>query len=588
MNLLIIEAPGKLKKLQPMLKKLRPGEDWQVIASGGHIRDLPAKGQDVDMITTGVRKNFAPVYEVLEKSTRAVQAMKTAAKKASDIYLATDPDREGESISWHIQQVLGLKDYKRITFNEITLKRVEEALTNPRQIDLNRVASQECRRVLDRLVGYLVTQELRRLMGKPTSAGRVQSPAVYLVVLREREIHTFKVITHYGVRLNFTGLAQGLSWHAEWQPVPDFANKDFPYVQDSNLAQLVASTRNVVVEACEDRKAERHPPAPFISSSLQQAASNALKWDPDKTMQVAQRLFEQGVISYHRTDNPNIPDEAMTDIRSVASAHGVKALDKRRVFKAAEGAQEGHPAITPTYWPNESAGENTEEQALYRLIWTRALASQLEAARYDVRTAKLLALGTDGKTLRFTATGKTLSYPGWLKLLQGDDAEDEQDAEANNPVPALSSKQVLSVQSGELLTKKTQPPSRYTKASLIKEMERRGIGRPSTFASILKNITSKGLIEEKNRKLMPAPLGEETIAKLEGYFSFVELDFTRELECDLDKIAQGQDTFGAVVARMHKRLEEELSQQRGSQSAVKPPSTHSVATNSTYTCPKCN
>ena len=385
MNLLIIEAPGKLKKLQPMLKKLRPGEDWQVIASGGHIRDLPAKGQDVDMITTGVRKNFAPVYEVLEKSTRAVQVMKAAAKKASDIYLATDPDREGESISWHIQQVLGLKDYKRITFNEITLKRVEEALTNPRQIDLNRVASQECRRVLDRLVGYLVTQELRRLMGKPTSAGRVQSPAVYLVVLREREIHTFKVITHYGVRLNFTGLAHGLSWHAEWQPVPDFANKDFPYVQDSNLAQLVASTRNVVVEACEDRKTERHPPAPFISSSLQQAASNALKWDPDKTMQVAQRLYEQGVISYHRTDNPNIPDEAMTDIRSVASIHGVKALDKRRVFKAVEGAQEGHLSITPTYWANESAGENTEEQALYRLIWTRALASQLEAARYDVR-----------------------------------------------------------------------------------------------------------------------------------------------------------------------------------------------------------
>ena len=588
MNLLIIEAPGKLKKLQPMLKKLRPGEDWQVIASGGHIRDLPAKGQDVDMITTGVRKNFAPVYEVLEKSTRAVQAMKTAAKKASDIYLATDPDREGESISWHIQQVLGLKDYKRITFNEITLKRVEEALTNPRQIDLNRVASQECRRVLDRLVGYLVTQELRRLMGKPTSAGRVQSPAVYLVVLREREIHTFKVITHYGVRLNFTGLAQGLSWHAEWQPVPDFANKDFPYVQDHSLAQLVASTRNVVVEGCEDRKTERHPPAPFISSSLQQAASNALKWDPDKTMQVAQRLYEQGVISYHRTDNPNIPDEAMTDIRSVASAHGVKALDKRRVFKAAEGAQEGHPAITPTYWPNESAGENTEEQALYRLIWTRALASQLEAARYDVRTVKLLALGPDGKTLRFTATGKTLSYPGWLKLLQGDDTDDEQDAEASNPVPALSSKQVLSVQSGELLTKKTQPPSRYTKASLIKEMERRGIGRPSTFASILKNITSKGLIEEKNRKLMPAPLGEETIAKLEGYFSFVELDFTRELERDLDKIAQGQDTYGAVVARMHKRLEEELSQQRGSPNAAKPPTTHSAVANNTYTCPKCN
>lgn len=588
MKLLIIEAPGKLKKLQPMMKKLRPGEDWQVVASGGHIRDLPAKGQDDSMITTGVRKNYTPVYEILDKSAKAVRTIKAAAKSASVIYLATDPDREGESISWHIQQVLKVKDYHRITFNEITLKRVDEALANPRKIDLNRVASQECRRVLDRLVGYLVTQELRRLMGKPTSAGRVQSPAVFLVVLREREIRNFRVVNHFGVRLNFLEPTQGTSWYAEWQPVPDFASKDFPYVQDSNLAQLVASTRNVVVEDCEDRKAERHPPAPFISSTLQQAASNALKWDPDKTMQVAQRLYEQGVITYHRTDNPNVPDEAMDDIRAVATALGVKAVDARRTFKAAEGAQEGHPAITPTYWADGKAGENDDELDLYRLIWIRALASQLEAAVYDVRTAKLLGVGPGGKTLRFAATGKTLSYPGWLKLLKADDTDDEENAEASNPVPALSPTQILSVRSGELLQKKTQPPSRYTKASLIKEMERRGIGRPSTFASILKNITGKGLIEEKSRKLVPAPLGEETIAKLEGFFSFVELDFTRELERDLDKIAQGQDTYGAVVARLHKRLEEELSQQRGSPSVPMVPANRPAQSNTTYTCTKCN
>ncbi|MCW2097912.1 UNVERIFIED_ORG: DNA topoisomerase I [Pseudomonas psychrophila] len=588
MKLLIIEAPGKLKKLQPMMKKLRPGEDWQVVASGGHIRDLPAKGQDDSMITTGVRKNYTPVYEILDKSAKAVRTIKAAAKQASEIYLATDPDREGESISWHIQQVLGAKDYKRITFNEITLKRVEEALANPRRIDLNRVASQECRRVLDRLVGYLVTQELRRLMGKPTSAGRVQSPAVFLVVLREREIRTFQVINHFGVRLNFIDLNQGITWHADWQPVPDFASKDFPYVQDTNLAQFVAGTRNAVVEACEDRQTERHPPAPFISSSLQQAASNALKWDPDKTMQVAQRLYEQGVITYHRTDNPNVPDEAMADIQTVAISFGMQTVDARRTFKAAEGAQEGHPAITPTYWAEASAGENDEERALYKLIWTRALASQLEAAVYDVRTAKLLAVGPQGKPLRFTATGKTLSYPGWLKLLKGDDTDDEKDAEANNPVPALTPKQFIPVHHGELLQKKTQPPSRYTKASLIKEMERRGIGRPSTFASILKNITGKGMIEEKSRKLIPAPLGEETISKLEGFFSFVELDFTRELERDLDKIAQGQATYGAVVERLHKRLEEELLQQRGLPSVPMASVTRPAQRGATYTCVKCN
>lgn len=454
MKLLIIEAPGKLKKLQPMMKKLRPGEDWQVVASGGHIRDLPAKGQDDSMITTGVRKNYTPVYEILDKSAKAVRTMKAAAKQADEIYLATDPDREGESISWHIQQVLAVKSYKRITFNEITLKRVEEALANPRQIDLNRVASQECRRVLDRLVGYLVTQELRRLMGKPTSAGRVQSPAVFLVVLREREIRNFQVINHFGVRLFFADVSRGTTWYAEWQPVPDFTSKEFPYVQDSNLAQHVAGTRNVVVESCEDRKAERHPPAPFISSTLQQAASNALKWDPDKTMQVAQRLYEQGVITYHRTDNPNVPDEAMDDIRTVAKALGMTAVDERRTFKSAEGAQEGHPAITPTYWADAKAGENDDELALYKLIWVRALASQLEAAIFSVRTVTLLAVGPGGKALRFEAKGETLFHPGWRKLLKGDDTDDEEDTKTNNPVPALSPKQILSVHSGELLKKK--------------------------------------------------------------------------------------------------------------------------------------
>ncbi|WP_248767872.1 type I DNA topoisomerase [Pseudomonas sp. MWU12-2345] len=587
MKLMIIEAPGKLKKLRPMMAKLRPGEDWQVIASGGHIRDLPATGQDNTMITTGVRKNYAPVYVILDKSAKSVGVIKAAAKKATEIYLATDPDREGESISWHLQQVLQLANYKRITFNEITMKRVQEALANPRQIDLNRVASQECRRVLDRIVGYLVSQELRRLMGKPTSAGRVQSPAVYLVVLREREIRNFQVIDHFGVRLNFIDLDMGIAWYAEWQPVPDFASKDHPYVQDHNLAQIVTATRNVVVESCENRKSESNPPAPFISSSLQQAASNALKWDPDKTMQIAQRLYEQGVITYHRTDNPNIPDEAMEDIRQVAAALRLKAVDERRTFKAAEGAQEGHPAITPTHWAEESAGEDADERALYKLIRIRALASQLEAAIYDVRTAKLLAVGPGGKPLRFTATGKTLCYPGWMKLLQGDDTDDEKEPEADNPVPSLSSRQILSVHNSELQKKKTKPPARYTKASLIKEMERRGIGRPSTFASIMKNITSKGLIEEKSRKLVPAPLGEETIAKLEGFFSFVELDFTRELERDLDRIAQGQDTYGAVVARMHRRLEDELSKQRGMPSVPMASAPRATQTGATFNCGKC-
>lgn len=301
-------------------------------------------------------------------------------------------------------------------------------------------------------------------------------------------------------------------------------------------------------------------------------------------MKVAQRLFEQGVITYHRTDNPNVPDEAMQDIHAVANTLGMTAVTERRTFNAAEGAQEGHPAITPTNWTQAVAGEDAEEHALYKLIRIRALASQLETAVYDVRTAKLIAVGPNGKPLRFVATGRTVAYLGWLKLLENDDTDEEDQSErpdADNPVPALTSRQVLPVYRGECLDKKTQPPIRYTKASLIKEMERRGIGRPSTFASILKNITSKGLILESNRKLMPAPLGEETIAMLEGVFSFLELNFTRELEHDLDKIAQGQESYRAVIAKLHQRLEDELSKQRsqpgvsmqsGGQSAASTPS----------------
>lgn len=592
MKLMIIESPGKLKKLRPMMKALRPHEDWQVVASGGHIRDLPVNGQDDSMITTGVRKNYSLIYEVLDKSTRYLRSIKDAVKKADEIFLATDPDREGESISWHIKEAAGIRAYQRITFNEITQKRVNEALASPRLIDMNRVAAQECRRAMDRIVGYLVTKELRRLTGKPTTAGRVQSPAVYLVVLREREIRNFVVITHFSARLHFTTPDGTSSWSADWQPVPDFATKDHPYVQNNELAELVTATKHVVVESCEDRQAERNPPAPFISSTLQQAASNSLKWDPDKTMQVAQHLFEQGVITYHRTDNPNIPDEAMPDIQAVAAALGLKAVSNRRAFEAAEGAQEGHPAITPTHWEEPEAGESTEEQALYRLIRIRALASQLDAAIYDVRTAKLVAPGPDGKALRFNASVRTVAYPGWLKLLKADDTEEQDESgktSKHNPVPALAARQVLPVHQGECLSKETQPPARYTKASLIKEMERRGIGRPSTFASILKNITSKGLIGEKNRKLVPEALGEETIAKLEGVFSFLELTFTRDLERDLDRIAQGQDSYRAVITKMHQRLEQELCSQAAQPSVNMQPNnkTNASVPSAEFKCGQC-
>ncbi|MFI8556373.1 type I DNA topoisomerase [Pseudomonas putida] len=592
MKLLIIEAPGKLKKLKPMMKKIRPGEDWEVVATGGHIRDLPQSGQDDTMVTTGVLKTLRPVYEILPKSARNVSTIRKALKNATEVYIATDPDREGESIAWHIQQTLGIREYKRVTFNEITQSRVREGLANARRIDGQLVASQECRRVLDRLVGYLVTQQLRRIMGQPTSAGRVQSPALYLVVLREREISNFKVIHHFGVELLFKDEPSALSWTAVWQPVPDFASKEHPYIQDGTLAARVAATRAVIVESCEDGKKRRPPPPPFISSTLQQAASVALKWDPDKTMQVAQRLYEQGVITYHRTDNPNLADEAMPDIQAVARRQGLDVVDERRTFKAADSAQEGHPAIAPTAWEDEVAGESAEEQALYKLIRIRALASQLADAIYDVRTAKLLAKGPDQRPLRFAATGSTVAYLGWMKLLQKDDTEEEASDLAKNPVPKLEPKQILSVHQAEVLNQKTKPPARFTKASLIKELERRGIGRPSTFSSIVKNITGKGLVVEEKRKLVPGPLGVSTIAQLEGRFSFVELAFTSTLEKDLDRIARGEEQYGSVVAKFYQHLQNELGiLQQAPTVAMAPRSNRSTETSSVasgdHVCGKC-
>lgn len=589
MKLLIIEAPGKLKKLRPIMKKIRPGEDWEVVATGGHIRDLPQSGQDDTMITTGVLKTLRPVYEILPKSARNVSTIRKALKNATEVYIATDPDREGESIAWHIQQTLGIREYKRVTFNEITQTRVREGLANARRIDGQLVASQECRRVLDRLVGYLVTQQLRRIMGQPTSAGRVQSPALYLVVLREREISNFKVIHHFGVELVFKDEASALSWTAVWQPVPDFASKEHPYIQDGTLAARVAATRAVIVESCEDGKKRRPPPPPFISSTLQQAASVALKWDPDKTMQVAQRLYEQGVITYHRTDNPNLADEAMPDIQAVARRQGLDVVDERRTFRAADSAQEGHPAIAPTVWEDEVAGESAEEQALYKLIRVRALASQLADAIYDVRTAKLLAKGPDQRPLRFAATGSTVAYLGWMKLLQKDDTEEEASDLAKNPVPKLEPKQILSVHQAEVLNQKTKPPARFTKASLIKELERRGIGRPSTFSSIIKNITGKGLVVEEKRKLVPGPLGVSTIAQLEGRFSFLELAFTSTLEKDLDRIARGEEQYGSVVAKFYQHLQGELGplRQAPSVAMMTRSAGASTTTDHAHVCGKC-
>lgn len=584
MKLMIIESPGKKKKLQEILSSLFPGQQWRIEASLGHIRDLPAKGQVDGQIVTGVRTDFNPVYELSDRGKTIVSKLKAASKEADEIFLATDGDREGESISWHLEQCLSLKNSPkthRISFNEITESRVKEALQNRGKINIPMVAAQEARRVLDRLVGYMVSPELKRQSGESLSAGRVQSPAVRLVVERERAIRQFKPTTHYGVRMIFADAKTG-EWFADWQTIPDYATKEAPYFLDKSFAERVSACRNFAVRSFEEGEATRNPPAPFTTSTLQQAASNAFGLDPKKTMQIAQALYEQGHISYHRTDNPNVSEDSMPEIRAVADALRLQVVSKRRVFKSKEGAQEGHPAITPTHWDAESAGESEEEQAIYKLVRIRAIASQLMPARYAVRTVSLLSLDKVGdKDIVFEAKGRTLIYAGWLSLLSSDatQSDDEKSEEPENPIPDFQQGAAVKSEKGVTQTKVTRAPPRYTKATLVKTLEAHGIGRPATYAQIMDNIETRNYIREEKRYLHPTPTGEKVSDSLVGKFEFIDLNFTKELEDDLDKIASGQSSYKSVIEKLHSQLAKDI----GSQQHV----TASVAAVEVCPCPSC-
>jgi len=548
MKLMIIESPGKREKLSAIL-----GEGWTVAASFGHIRDLPDKEMGVQA------PDFVPRYVLTERGEATVAKLKILANKADEVYLATDPDREGESISWHLQQCLALRNPHRITFNAISAPVVQAALAAPRTIDAHLVAAQEARRVLDRLVGYTISPRLSDLTGQTLSAGRVQSPAVRLVVDREREIKAFRTTHHFGARLFFASAKNGGEWSAEWVTQPNFTSDEQPYFMDRAFAAAVSEVRQVAVQSFDERDARRSPPAPFITSTMQQAASVALGLDPKTTMEVAQKLFDQGHITYHRTDNPNIAAESLGEIRAVAERDGLAMAKTLRTFKAPAGAQVGHPAVTPTHWEIETAGASSDEQALYKLIRLRAIACQLADARYAVRT--VTAEPIKGEGVLFVAKGKTLIDSGWLKLLDGDQTEeaDATEPEADNPVPEVEPGQVLPVARGELLEKKTKAPRRYTKASLVGKLESEGIGRPATYAAIMDNISSRAYITTDKQFLAPTATGELIVDALAGRFEFIELAFTRQAEKDLDRIAQGEADYRAVIQRTFDQLNHELA-----------------------------
>ncbi|MEY0882259.1 type I DNA topoisomerase [Providencia rettgeri] len=545
-TLVIVESPGKVKKISALL-----GAGYKVVASVGHVRDLPRKEIGI------APPNFQLAYEPTERGRDVLARLKKEVAQAESVILATDPDREGEAIAWHLADALNLKNPRRVTFSAITKAAIEAAIAAPRDIDMALVRAQEARRALDRIVGYRVSPELSNMAGQALSAGRVQSPAVRLVVDRERAIAAFKVTEHYGAELVFAN-EDGTKWKAAWDTKPHLQAGD-EYLMDDELAKRVAEIRAVTVASFEDSEKGRAPAAPFTTSTLQQVAGKKLKLKPKRTMELAQRLYEQGAITYHRTDAPNMDAAGQEDIANYAKSVGLALAEKPRKWKAKDGAQEGHEAIRPTHTADLEAGESDEEKALYKLIWQRAVASQLADAIYAVRSVTLDG-DAQGLAVKFNASGRTLTSPGWMAVYS-DDTEEDEEAAASNPIPALSDGDGLTAESGRMLTKKTKPPARFTEPTLVAEMERMGIGRPSTYAAILENISGRSYVTtDAKGYLIPSEIGASVRDALVGRFKFAELDYTRGLEEQLDMIAEAKADYLPVVSAAWAALDDELGQ----------------------------
>ncbi len=550
MKLLIVESPGKIQKLQGIL-----GGQWTVAASVGHVRDLPVKDIGVQA------PNFIPQYEATEKGRGVLAKLSALAKNADEVYLATDPDREGEAIAWHLEDALGLSNPKRVTYTSITEQDVNNGIANARTIDMHLVKAQEGRRVLDRFCGYLVSMPLSNAVGERLSAGRVQSPAVRLIVERERVIRSFVSTTHYGVEFVFEAVENIQDgWKASWK-TDNFLEAGQSYILDKALAEKVAKLKTLTVKDFSDTEKKQAPPAPFTTSSLQQAASNALKFDPKKTMTVAQKIYEGGHISYMRTDSPNLSAEAIAEIRAFCDAQGLPIVETPRTYKLKAGAQEGHEAIRPTHIEVVEIEGTADEKALYQLIRLRVLASQLQDAVFSVRTV-MLESELEGKPVYFEAKGRTLTFEGWKIIIANDEALADDDStqaeESTNDIPVLRTDSLVTAVSASMKTKKTQASPRFTQASLVRELEKSGIGRPATYASILENIMGREYVIEEKRKLHSTPLGEKLIDAMQGFFTFLDFEFTKNMENQLDEIAEGKLDYLTVVSKSYDVLVKEV------------------------------
>lgn len=566
-KLVIVESPAKAKTIAKYL-----GKEFKVEASMGHVRDLPKSDLGVD-----IENGFAPKYINIRGKADVINRLKKSAESAEKVYLATDPDREGEAISWHLATILGLdvNENLRITFNEITKKAVQESLKNARPIDQNLVNAQQARRVLDRLVGYKISPFLWEKVKGGLSAGRVQSVATRLVVEREEEIENFKPEEYWTLEAVFKKDAQEFKakFYGDKKGKIELKNQG----QVQKIEEKIKNKEFKVVKIKVSEK-KKNPPPPFITSTLQQEASRKLRFTPAKTMAVAQMLYEGveikgegsvGLITYMRTDSTRISEEAQQAARNlILQKFGREYLpEKPRVYKTKKDAQDAHEAIRPTYLemdPESIKDSLTLDQyKLYKLIYDRFLASQMESSIYEVLSAELEVEG-----YIFKLTGSKLKFAGFMEVyVEGKDTEDE---EEENQLLEIREGEVLKPIKLESKQHFTQPPSRYTEATLIKALEEKGIGRPSTYAPTIQTILERGYVVKEDRFLKPTELGKLVTNILKEYFKdIIDIEFTAELEENLDKIEEGKLEWTEVVRKYYQPLEKELEIARATLLKVK-------------------
>ncbi len=576
-KVLVVESPSKIKKIKEILKGLGAEyKDYEVAASYGHITELAKGSAGIDK-----KNNFKPTYNVSPEKKDVVKTLQTFKKGGYEFILAGDPDREGEAISWHVANTLDLpvESTKRITFTEITKKAVEDALKNPRFVDMNLVNSQQARRVLDRLVGFDLSGLLWKKVQPNLSAGRVQSVAVRLIVEKEKEINAFGSDVDFKTTGNFE-TKKGIS-------IKSILDKRFKDKKTANEFLTKCINKEFSVTSIEKKPGKKTPSAPFTTSTLQQAAGGRLGFAVDRTMKAAQKLYEGGHISYMRTDSVILSEDAIKAISSeIKSKYGDKYL-MNRVFKSkAKNAQEAHEAIRPTHMENMTAGNDSDEQRLYELIWKRSIASQMSDATVENTT---VTIGTSGIKEQFVAKGQVMKFDGFTKVYSDideskeEDENEESDSKALPPIEKgdkLSFKEIVSAQSF------TKPAPRFNEPGLVKKMEESGIGRPSTYATVIKTIQDRGYVEKKDLpakertietltltsgnnkieesakvdkyggekgKLVPTNVATVVIDYLKKHFSeIMDYNFTAETEGKLDEIAEGSKEWTTMIGDFYK------------------------------------